>query len=162
MFNSARAGPDGLRRPCSQSCSVRHETPIRSAKAACESPVFSRTAFISSKLFVFFPMSYYTAWPYILQAVARKKRNTYINPLTTSTNQRSGQIWRPILHDRSASFLRPVNQGDFYAKAVEASEDMPRPVDHIRIPSCQPVIIRHAQDISGPCWRLVDRHGAFS
>ena len=35
--NKASAGPLGLRRPCSQSWTVRKLTPIRPAKAACDS-----------------------------------------------------------------------------------------------------------------------------
>ena len=41
--SSVRAAPDGARRPCSQSCSVRIDTPSNVAKRSCESPVFSRT-----------------------------------------------------------------------------------------------------------------------
>src|SRR5947209_7444395 len=33
-----RAGPDGARRPCSHSCSVRTETPSNRAKSTCERP----------------------------------------------------------------------------------------------------------------------------
>jgi hypothetical protein len=40
--SSVRAAPDGARRPCSQSCNVRFETPSSAAKRSCESPVFSR------------------------------------------------------------------------------------------------------------------------
>ena len=36
--NSVRAAPEGARRPCSHSCSVRNETPGSSAKRGCESP----------------------------------------------------------------------------------------------------------------------------
>jgi hypothetical protein len=38
------------RRPCSQSCSVRTDTPIRAAKDACESPELSRASTILAAL----------------------------------------------------------------------------------------------------------------
>ena len=41
-INNVRAAPDGARRPCSQSCSVRTETPSSAANLDWESPVFSR------------------------------------------------------------------------------------------------------------------------
>src|SRR5690606_17922767 len=43
IIRSVRAAPDGARRPCSHSCSVRTETPNRRANSAWDSPVFSRT-----------------------------------------------------------------------------------------------------------------------
>src|SRR6266496_3088388 len=42
--SSVRAAPDGARRPCSQSCNVRTETPSSIANCACERPVRSRIA----------------------------------------------------------------------------------------------------------------------
>jgi hypothetical protein len=42
MRNSATAGPLGLRRPCSQSCTVRRLTPIKPAKADCDNLSFAR------------------------------------------------------------------------------------------------------------------------
>ncbi len=42
MINKVRAAPDGARRPCSQSCNVRTDTPKTEAKRACDKPVFSR------------------------------------------------------------------------------------------------------------------------
>jgi hypothetical protein len=40
--NSVRAAPEGARRPCSQSCRVRTETPISSANCPCDRPVLAR------------------------------------------------------------------------------------------------------------------------
>ena len=40
--NSVRAAPEGARRPCSHSCSVRTDTPSSSANRGCDSPVPSR------------------------------------------------------------------------------------------------------------------------
>ncbi len=42
MSNSVRAAPEGARRPCSHSCSVRTDTPNSLAKRGCDSPVPSR------------------------------------------------------------------------------------------------------------------------
>lgn len=44
MSNSVRAAPEGARRPCSHSCSVRTETPRSWANRSCDSPVPSRMA----------------------------------------------------------------------------------------------------------------------
>ena len=43
MRMSVRAAPEGARRPCSQSCSVRTDTPSSRAKSDCDNPVRSRT-----------------------------------------------------------------------------------------------------------------------
>src|SRR6266568_2153146 len=40
--SSVRAAPEGARRPCSHSCSVRTDTPRRAANCPCERPVRSR------------------------------------------------------------------------------------------------------------------------
>ncbi len=45
--NNARAGPSGIRRPCSQFLSVAPLTPIMSANADCDWPRSARTAFTS-------------------------------------------------------------------------------------------------------------------
>src|SRR3990172_579611 len=47
---SVRAAPEGARRPCSQSCNVRTDTPSRVANRACERPVFSRMLATSGTL----------------------------------------------------------------------------------------------------------------
>src|SRR5947209_357224 len=41
---SVLAGPEGCRRPCSQSCTVRLLTPKCWAKSSCDSPIFCRMA----------------------------------------------------------------------------------------------------------------------
>ena len=40
--SNVRAAPDGARRPCSQSCSVRTDTPNKEANRDCESSVILR------------------------------------------------------------------------------------------------------------------------
>jgi len=42
--NKVRAAPVGSRRPCSQSCKVRGETPSNSANSRCDNPTCSRAA----------------------------------------------------------------------------------------------------------------------
>ena len=44
IARSIRAGPDGARRPCSHSCSVRTETPRRRANSDCDSPTRARVS----------------------------------------------------------------------------------------------------------------------
>src|SRR2546422_137432 len=39
-MSKVRAAPEGARRPCSQSCRVRTDTPSNWAKRACDRPVF--------------------------------------------------------------------------------------------------------------------------
>src|SRR6266404_127105 len=41
-MSKVRAARDGARRPCSQSCNVRTDTPSNCAKRVCDRPVFSR------------------------------------------------------------------------------------------------------------------------
>src|SRR5258706_638803 len=43
MRSNVRAAPDGARRPCSHSCSVRTETPSSCANCDWDKPVLSRT-----------------------------------------------------------------------------------------------------------------------
>src|SRR5688572_19507112 len=43
MSRRVLAAPEGARRPCSHSCSVRTDTPSKVANFNCERPVFSRT-----------------------------------------------------------------------------------------------------------------------
>ena len=44
------AAPVGSRRPCSQSCNVRAETPNRAANSCCESPTLARASAASGNL----------------------------------------------------------------------------------------------------------------
>src|ERR1700688_4948692 len=48
--SNVRAAPDGARRPCSQSCNVRTDTPSNDANRDWESPVFSRIIATSGTL----------------------------------------------------------------------------------------------------------------
>src|SRR4029077_11895220 len=47
---SVRAAPEGARRPCSQSCRVRTDTPRRAAKSGCDNPVLARILATSGTL----------------------------------------------------------------------------------------------------------------